>query len=134
MLPFRVRIAAGEPPFKQVVFAATKAIVAGELPPGSQFPSVRELSHELKINPNTAHKVVAELVRMGLLDVLPGVGTVVSAARRATEAERSELLSKEVEELVVEALRLGLSEPLVLDAVRQQWAKLAGSSLQAVIG
>ena len=47
MLPFKVVLGAGESPYRQVVYAATRAVVAGELPPGSPFPSVRELSQAL---------------------------------------------------------------------------------------
>lgn len=124
MLPFAASIRPGESPYRQIVYAATKAIVSGELAPGAEFPSVRELSQSLKINPNTAQKIVAELVRAGLLDVRPGIGTVVAGGRRATANERRVLLSKEVEELVVEAKRLGLREDDVLAAVSARWAEL----------
>jgi GntR family transcriptional regulator len=110
MLPFRVELKAGESPYRQVVYAATRAVVAGELMPGSPFPSVRELSAAVKINPNTAHKVVAELIRSGILEVRPGIGTVVTATRRVSAEERRQLLSDEVEALVVEAKRLGLEQ------------------------
>ena|SRR5512146_58579 len=126
MLPFSVEIKAGESPYRQIVYAATKAIVSGELAPGAAFPSVRELSQALKINPNTAQKVVAELVRDGMLDVHPGVGTVVAEGRRASAGERRSLLSDEVEQLVVEARRLGLREAEVLSAVSRRWAELFG--------
>jgi GntR family transcriptional regulator len=109
------------------VFAATRAVLAGELPEGSPFPSVRELSQELKINPNTAHKVVAELVRVGLLEVHTGMGTVVARGRRATVEERRRLLSHEVERLVVEARRLGLARAEVEDAVARRWTELFGN-------
>ena len=92
MLPFPVDLRPGESPYRQVTYAATKAIVAGTLPPGAPFPSVRELSTALRINPNTAHKVVTELVRAGLLEVLPGVGTVVARGRAASDHERQALL------------------------------------------
>jgi GntR family transcriptional regulator len=124
MLPFSVTLKAGEPPYRQVVYAATKAIVSGELLPGVSFPSVRELSQALKINPNTAQKVVAELVRDGLLEVKPGIGTLVTNGRRATAAERRSLLSAEVEQLVVEARRLGLERDDVMNAVSARWAEL----------
>ncbi|HKW47727.1 MAG TPA: GntR family transcriptional regulator [Gemmatimonadaceae bacterium] len=124
MLPFAVALRSGESPYRQIVYAATKAIVSGELPAGSTFPSVRELSQALKINPNTAQKVVAELVRDGLIAVRPGVGTVVTDGRRASPAERRALLSTEVEQLVVEAKRLGLDEDDVVRAVHERWAKL----------
>ena len=127
MLPFPVVLRPGESPYRQIVFAATKAILAGELAPGSAFPSVRELSQAVKINPNTAQKVVAELTRDGLLEVRPGIGTVVTAARRASAAERRALLSREVEQLVVEARRLGIARDDVLDAVDDKWTTLFGA-------
>ena len=126
MLPFAVTIRPGESPYRQIVYAATKAVVSGELAPGSPFPSVRELSQALKINPNTAHKVVAELIRDRLLEVRPGVGTVVSSGRRATAAERRALLSSEVEQLIVEARRLGLSKQDVTNAIADRWTAVIG--------
>jgi len=127
VLPFTVSIAPGTSPYRQIVYAATKAVVSGELAPGSPFPSVRELSQALKINPNTAQKVVAELVRDGLLEVHPGVGTVVTTKRRASAAERRALLSSDVEALLVEAKRLGLTRDDVANAVDTQWTDLFGN-------
>ena len=130
MLPFRVALVAGQSPYRQIVYAATKAVVSGELAAGSPFPSVRELSQALKINPNTAQKVVAELVRDGLLEVRPGIGTVVTAARRASAAERRELMSTEVEQLVVEAKRLGLTRADLTKAVNARWSALFGDAAE----
>ena len=128
MLPFDVVLRPGEPPYKQVVYAATKAIVAGEMPAGAAFPSVRELSQALKINPNTAQKVIAELVRDGMLDVRPGIGTVVSTRKRASAHERRALLSHDVEQLLVEARRLGLHRDDVLNAIAERWLELFGET------
>ena len=130
MLPFAVTIVPGQSPYRQVVYAATKAVVSGELAPGVAFPSVRELSQALKINPNTAQKVVAELVRDGLLEVRPGIGTVVTQGRRASAAERRALMSKEVEQLVVEAKRLGLMKSDVTKAVNARWSELFGDDAE----
>ena len=124
MLPFDVVLRAGESPYRQIVYAATKAVVSGELAAGAPFPSVRELSQALKINPNTAQKIIAELTREGLLEVRPGIGTVVTAGRKASAAERRQLLSHEVEQLVVEAKRLGVTKAEVIGAVGAQWATL----------
>src|SRR5215467_9056836 len=127
MLPFAIALKPGDSPYRQVVYAATRAIVSGELTPGDAFPSVRELSQALKINPNTAQKIIAELVRDGLLAVRPGVGTVVTDGRRASAAERRALLSDAVEELVVEAKRLGLEKDDVITAVTARWTSLFGA-------
>jgi GntR family transcriptional regulator len=126
MLPFPVVFVPGESPYRQIVYAATKAVVSGELAAGEPFPSVRELSQALKINPNTAQKVIAELVRDGLIEVRPGIGTVVTGGRKASAAERRALLSKEVEQLLVEAKRLGLKRQDVTNAVVAQWNALFG--------
>ncbi len=130
MLPFPVSLTPGESPYRQVVYAATKAVVAGLLPAGTPFPSVRELSQALRINPNTAHKVVAELVRNGLLEVLPGVGTVVARSSHASAADRAALLSTQVEQLVVEALRLGVDERTVREALATRWRELSGAAAE----
>src|SRR5215470_14202878 len=102
MIPFRVAFEPGLSIYEQVVYAAKKALIAGQMRPGEPFPSVRVLSKALKINPNTAHKVVIQLVSEGLIEVKPGLGTVVAERPVSTATERSNLLKKELEQLVVE--------------------------------
>ena len=63
MLPFSLALRPGDPVVDQVVYAVTRAVVSGQLRPGDRFPSVRTLSQELKVNPNTAQRIVALLVR-----------------------------------------------------------------------
>jgi len=131
VLPFSVTLKSGESPYRQIVYAATKAVVSGEMAAGATFPSVRELSQSLKINPNTAQKVVAELVRDGILEVRPGIGTTVTARRQSSAADRRMLLSGEVEQLLVEAKRLGLTRQDVLRAVTARWSALFGEDRAA---
>lgn len=124
MIPFRVAFQPGSSLYEQVVYAAKKALVSGQLRPGDPFPSVRTLSAELKINPNTAHKVVTHLLNEGLLEVMPGTGTVVANRPDTTAAERSHLLENEVEQLVVEAKKLGISLRELTGAVVDNWERL----------
>ena len=126
MIPFRVHFRPGVSLYEQVVYAAKKAIISGQLRPGDPFPSVRTLSKELKINPNTAHKVVGHLVSAGLLETRPGVGTVVAALPESSAKERTQLLGREVEQLVVEAKKLGIGLDDVIDSVSAHWKKLGG--------
>ena len=127
VIPFRVSFEPGISLYEQVVYAAKKAVVSGQLRAGDSFPSVRELSKTLKINPNTAHKVVTQLVAEGVLEVHSGIGTVVSKRTYSTAADRSNLLHKELEQLIVEAKRLGLTFDDVTSAVAQLWKRLDGS-------
>jgi GntR family transcriptional regulator len=128
VLPFRVVLTSGVPVSDQVVFAVTKAVVSGRLNPGDPFPSVRTLSQELRINPNTAQRIIGLLVAQGLLEVLPGIGTRVAAARAGARADRQALLTKDVEALVVEARRLQLDLDDLVDAISTQWTALDNGS------
>ena len=126
VLPFRVEFRPGVPLCEQIVYAATKAMISGDLRPGDPFPSVRLLGRELKINPNTAHKVVAQLISSGLLETRPGIGTVVAALPEARRVDKTQLLGHEIEQLAVEAKRLGIPLDAILDSVSAHWKKLGG--------
>jgi GntR family transcriptional regulator len=126
MVPFRITFRAGVSLFEQVVYASKKAMVSGQLRPGDPFPSVRALSKELKINPNTAHKIVAHLVNEGLLETRPGIGTVVAVLPESSRKERTQLLGHEIEELVVEAKRMGIELAEMHDAISAHWQRLTG--------
>jgi GntR family transcriptional regulator len=125
MIPLRLVFRPGTSLYEQVVYAAKKAVISGQLRPGDPFPSVRALSKELKINPNTAHKVVTHLVAEGLLEVLPGTGTVIAVLPQSSAAERTKLLESEIEQLVVEAKKLRLELDAVLAAVSRHWRRLS---------
>ena len=109
---------------EQVAFAARKAIVCGKLRPGDAFPSVRALSKAIRIHANTAQKVVGQLVVEGLLEVRPGIGTVVCEPPAGQRADRTRLLSRDVEQLAVEAMRLGLTLEEVQAAVAVSWRRM----------
>ena len=123
MLPFSIALRSGLPIHDQVVYAVTRAVVTGQLRPGDPFPSVRALSQELKINPNTAHKIVATLTAEGLLDVRPGIGTVISQGKAEAGADRRGSIEGDVERLVIQSRRAGLTLQDVLTTVRRYWSK-----------
>jgi len=124
VLPFTVTLRPGLSVHEQVVFAVKRAVVSGRLRPGDEFPSVRVLSRELRINPNTAHKVVATLTAEGLLDVRPGIGTFVAPRQTPDARDRRALLGSDVEQLVVEARHLSLDLQDVVDAIVERWNRL----------
>ena len=127
MIPFRLSFEPGISLYEQIVYAAKKAMVSGQMRPGDPFPSVRALSKELKINPNTAHKVITQLVNEGLIEVRSGTGTVVSERAASSAAERSNLLKKELEQLVVEAKKLSVGLDTVMESLQQHWRRLDGT-------
>jgi GntR family transcriptional regulator len=127
VISFRVDFRPGISLYEQIVYAAKKAMIARQIRPGDEFPSVRTLSKELKINPNTAHKVITHLIAAGLLETWPGIGTVVAALPEARNRERTQLLGHEVEQLVVEAKKLGIGLDDLFSSISAHWKRLGGT-------
>jgi GntR family transcriptional regulator len=63
-----------------------------------------------------------------MLESHPGIGTVVASVRGATARERTELLDRQIEELVVEAKRLSIDLDEVKSAISRHWKCLSNSS------
>jgi len=124
LIPFRLILQSGIPVHEQVAFAAKKAMISGQLRPGDAFPSVRALSKAMKIHPNTGQKVIAQLTAEGLLEVRPGIGTVVVQPPPSTRLERGRLLGRELEQLMVEAKKLGLKAEDLHAAIDEHWRRL----------
>ena len=121
---FGLTLRPGQSIFNQVVFAVRKAVLGGEYQPGQPFPSVRSLATSLKIHPNTAHKIVQQLIQEGWIEVQPGIGTIVAQLPKARASDRQKLLQQDVERLVVEAKRVGLRMQDLVQAISSEWSKL----------
>ena len=125
MLPFEIELRNGPPVYEQIALAAKKAILGGRMKADDAFPSVRAISRELKVNPNTVQKVVAQLQREGFLEVRPGVGTVVRQPDRTDPAARAALLGEDLEALAVRARELGLTLDELTENLSTHWEKLS---------
>lgn len=71
------------PLYYQLVELLKERIHLGELKPGDQLPSERELSEQAGISRMTARQAIAYLMREGVLEVKPGVGTFVAEPKLA---------------------------------------------------
>lgn len=116
------------PIYEQVIAQVERGILTGEFAPDAQIPSVRALSMELSVNPNTLQKAYAELERRGLCYTVPGNGRFVSpdAAARLRTMKR-ELLER-VSVLARELRVSGVKENEVITAVRAAYADEDGTS------
>lgn len=124
---FHVRPASGLPIYRQLMEQIERQSAAGLLGPGDALPSVRELSRDLGINPATVVKAYAELERTGLVETRHGLGTFVAAASGGLQrAEKRRRLAEPAEELMIQAIQLGLTEQDAREAVTEAAAKLRG--------
>ena len=123
-LPFPIQIRPGAPVYEQIVYAVKKAVAQGSLHPGDRVPSVRALSQELGVNPNTVQKAIAELTDQGVLEVHAGQGCFVKALDPPVKGDGVKELQDKLEALIVEATRLGLTEADVRKALGAAWQRL----------
>ena len=95
----------------QIVEQVRHAVEIGGLRAGEKLPTVRALSGELAIAPNTIVKAYNELQREGLVESRPGVGTVVAEGVEEVARERRvEAIFERLRVLVRDAAALGISE------------------------
>ena len=62
------------PVYEQIITQIEKLIGAGIMKEGEQLPSVRSLSIQLSVNPNTIQKAYGELDAKGIIGSVPGKG------------------------------------------------------------
>ncbi|MBR4434986.1 MAG: GntR family transcriptional regulator [Clostridia bacterium] len=110
------------PIYEQVIAQVERAILSGEFPANSQIPSVRTLSMELSVNPNTLQKAYAELERRGLCYAVPGNGRFVSENARTKLREMKRELVERVALLARELRFSGVDEQEVIAAVRAAYS------------
>lgn len=66
------------PVYEQIIVQVERFIAAGLLKGGDKLPSVRNLSVELSVNPNTIQKAFSELDGRRLIVSVPGKGSFIS--------------------------------------------------------
>jgi GntR family transcriptional regulator len=109
------------PIYQQLAQQIREAIARGELQPEASLPSVRQLSRELVINPNTVARAYTELEREGLLLSRPGRGIYVAQPRNElTRAARDRRLLEQLDRWLTEAVHLGYAADEVLRLVAQR--------------
>lgn len=109
------------PIYRQLMDQIRQAIARGRLRPGSRLPSVRVLSREIVVNPNTIARVYTELEREGVLHTRQGVGVFVAEPQdELSAAARRERLAEALDRFLTEAVHLGFSAEDVIAAVAKR--------------
>jgi len=109
-MEFHVDATSRTPIYKQLGEQIRLAIARGRLLANAKLPSVRDLSRQLVINPNTVAKVYTELERDGLLVTRHGLGVFVAQpGSDLTKKARRERLTGLLDEFFTEAVLLGFS-------------------------
>lgn len=120
---FSFNLVDGIPIHEQIREAAQRMILTGELKEGDAFPSVREISQLLQVNPNTVQKAVSSLKVEGFLKAYPGLGMKVTLPERMDESLGLPLLADDIRRLVVKSKKLGVGLPALLNQIKKEEGK-----------
>ena len=114
------------PIYGQIADRVKFAVAGGALRPGDLVPSVRELSKQLVVNPNTVARAYQDLQREGLLETVRGMGLqVAEGAVDRCRVARREMVRQRLRHALEEA-RLSRMEPSEIEAIfREEWARSA---------
>ena len=115
--------------YEQLVLGIKEDILHGILQPGDKIPSVREMAKQLLMNPNTISKAYKVLENERVLVTVKGKGTFVRAIEESPRDElRVQELKQTLNELIIEARHLQISQEELIHWVKESEESLGGSS------
>ncbi len=97
------------PIYEQVKFGLRRLILTGVLHPNDKMPSVRELSAQLAINPNTVQRAYRDLETEGYIYSVAGKGSFVAPDKHVDQS-RIDALLKQLDETVTELTYMGFGK------------------------
>lgn len=97
------------PIYIQIIEYIKRQIITLELKGGDKLPSVRELSTELKVNPNTVQRSYQELERENLVFTQRGMGTFVTEDMEIINGLKRNMASNIIKVFISEMKSLGFS-------------------------
>ena len=118
---FAIDNQSGVPFYRQIIEQVKYAISLGNLEPGNQLPTVRQLAVDLSINPNTVVRAYRELEIEGMIETQQGSGTYVGHKRPEIDRlEKQRMLDQILTELLARASAYGFTLNDMLDGLRQK--------------
>jgi GntR family transcriptional regulator len=120
-LRIQIDTKSGVPFYRQIIEQVKFAIARGDIAPGDQLPTVRQLAVELEINPNTVIRAYRELEIEKVLETQQGSGTYVGQKRPEIDVlERKRMLDQILTDLLARASSYGFTLDEVLTGLRQR--------------
>jgi GntR family transcriptional regulator len=121
MVDFQIDTKSGVPFYRQIIEQVKYSIARGNLQPGDQLPTVRQLAVDLSVNPNTVIRAYRELEIERMLVTQQGAGTFVSNNRPEIDRlERQRMLDQILTELTARASSYGFTLDEVLAGLQQR--------------
>ena len=105
------------PIYIQIMDLIKKQMISKELLPGEKLPSVREMSKQLEVNPNTVQRAYIEMEREMLVYTKRGQGTFIIDEPKVVFKLRQEMVLDRVAKFVREMEEFGFSHGELLKLI-----------------
>lgn len=105
---FTIELDLSQPIYEQVLAQVRLAIARGEIELGAKIPSIREMAHCLKVNPNTIMRAYQELERDLLIETRRGQGTYVTSSLDKVKEVKHQLASLAIRNFIGAMKDLGI--------------------------
>lgn len=89
-----------DPIYMQVMHYFKRLIVSGDLKPGDEMPSRRQLANQLKINPNTVQRAFSEMEEQHLLYTEPNKPSKITEDPTVLKQLKKEWLNQAINQFV----------------------------------
>jgi len=114
------------PIYEQVIRQVRELIIRDGLTAGELLPSVRVLSQDISVNPNTLQKAYSELERQGICYSVPGTGRYIAEnAKDIIKADKSQYLQK-IKNTSKELAKIGVDINEIIEIVKQSYETTRG--------
>ena len=107
------------PIYIQIMNLIKGKIVSREINGGDKLPSVRELSKELKVNPNTIQRTYQELEREELVFTQRGMGTYVTEDKEKVRNLKKGMATNIINNFIMEMKKLGFESDEIVQIISE---------------
>ena len=105
------------PIYLQIIDMIKKQLVSNALESGNRLPSVRELSKQLEVNPNTVQRAYTEMEREGLVYTQRGQGTFIVDEPETISKLKEEITARKIASFIKEMEEIGFSHNELLERI-----------------
>lgn len=112
------------PIYEQIIQQIRKLVIKDFLNSDDLLPSIRVLSQDISVNPNTLQKAYSELERQGICYSVPGTGRYISKNAKKIIKEDTKKQIIEIKRLSKELAEINVDINEIFDCVKQSYEQV----------
>lgn len=118
---FQIDVMSRTPPYEQIIEQFEQFVMMDILQPGDKMISVRQLSVQLSVNPNTIQKAYSEMDLRGYITSVPGKGCFVTPDAKDIVRREHRDKMKEIREIVRSLILAGVTKEELIELINEEY-------------